>query len=228
MLNAVLSWFWAQDWWIELPVVAAALFAGYMLLAAIGRAILMIVDQLMRWAIQFIHWFSSLLSSGIIAGLRAIGWGVMFVLQLLFRPFLWAYWEIKALISGLLGDLQARLDEQKDLRRLWEEEYRDQYRTFKEFKTAFNSDQGPGPKERQEPHFGGPEFEKPRDPPDPLIEACRLFGLPENGNFTQQDLKAKYRQFIHAAHPDRGGSEYLAGQINDARKLIEKKRGWVT
>lgn len=70
----------------------------------------------------------------------------------------------------------------------------------------------------------------PPPPPDPqraaFIAACRVFGLPENGEFTLNDLKTRYRILISKAHPDRAGHNGAATSINVARDLIKQRKGW--
>jgi DnaJ family protein C protein 19 len=64
-----------------------------------------------------------------------------------------------------------------------------------------------------------------QDPPNPtsndkmdLSQALRIFGfdkVPDKETITQ-----RHRELIHKNHPDRGGSDYIAAQINEARDVL--------
>jgi hypothetical protein len=51
-------------------------------------------------------------------------------------------------------------------------------------------------------------------------EALRILDLPEAA--TAEEVNARYRNLIKAVHPDRGGSAYLAAQLNNARDALLK------
>ena len=44
--------------------------------------------------------------------------------------------------------------------------------------------------------------------------------------FSRDDLDARFRRVMPGVHPDKGGSEYLARLVNEARSLILKHKGW--
>ncbi|CAD6585594.1 MAG: mitochondrial import inner membrane translocase subunit TIM14 [Tremellales sp. Tagirdzhanova-0007] len=50
-------------------------------------------------------------------------------------------------------------------------------------------------------------------------EALQVLGLREP--LTSVRLKDAHRKLMLANHPDRGGSPYLAGKVNEARVLLE-------
>ena len=56
--------------------------------------------------------------------------------------------------------------------------------------------------------------------PDP----AHILGL--NGEFTRSEMEEKHRALITNVHPDRGGSDWLAQQVNNARDSIKRVRGW--
>lgn len=59
-----------------------------------------------------------------------------------------------------------------------------------------------------------------------FIEAARLFGLPEDGGFTQRELDRAYRSYMSKHHPDRGGTNADAIRGNEARATIKREKGW--
>ena len=51
-------------------------------------------------------------------------------------------------------------------------------------------------------------------------------GLPTVAAFTQGQLNTRYRILMAKAHPDAGGSNSGASELNRARNVIRKRRGW--
>jgi hypothetical protein len=49
-------------------------------------------------------------------------------------------------------------------------------------------------------------------------QALEILGLQESA--TSDEITARYRSLIRAVHPDRGGSGYLAAQLNAARATL--------
>ncbi|KAL1405444.1 mitochondrial import inner membrane translocase subunit TIM14 [Vanrija albida] len=52
-------------------------------------------------------------------------------------------------------------------------------------------------------------------------EAIAVLGLKEP--LTSNKLKEHHRRLMLANHPDRGGSPYLAGKVNEAKALLDKQ-----
>ncbi|KAK1924149.1 hypothetical protein DB88DRAFT_489238 [Papiliotrema laurentii] len=52
-------------------------------------------------------------------------------------------------------------------------------------------------------------------------EAISILGLREP--ITANRLKDAHRMLMLANHPDRGGSPYLAGKVNEAKVILEKE-----
>lgn len=51
-------------------------------------------------------------------------------------------------------------------------------------------------------------------------EALRILGLQEGAG--PDDIKAAYRRLMSQLHPDRGGSDYLAAKVNQAKDFLVK------
>lgn len=49
-------------------------------------------------------------------------------------------------------------------------------------------------------------------------EAMEVLGL--KAGYTQEDVKQAHRRMMQKVHPDRGGSDYLAAQINQAKDIL--------
>lgn len=53
-------------------------------------------------------------------------------------------------------------------------------------------------------------------------EAAAILGVALDAS--DDDIKAAHRKLIGQLHPDKGGSDYLAAKINDAREVMLEKR----
>ena len=51
-----------------------------------------------------------------------------------------------------------------------------------------------------------------------VTEAAKILGVAPNAS--EEEVVAAHRRLIRNVHPDRGGSDYLARQINDARDVL--------
>lgn len=66
---------------------------------------------------------------------------------------------------------------------------------------------------------------KPR-PPEPMVssrqQALDILGLEDP--CSEEDILAAHKRLIQKLHPDRGGNDFLAAQINAARDYLMKQR----
>lgn len=213
----------ALPWWIALPVLVGVVVAAWILLVSLGNALLIVAEaarQQMRVLIGVltVMFADAILGAGRIAGKLTFGL-VLAALSPLER--LW-----RRTGGPVLDEIDARIEghgEERELRRLWHEEFRDEYPSFDAFLAAFHG--GTAPSDDSSSAWDEPETAPPR-PPDPFAEACALFGLSPDGGFTEGELTARYRRLMQKAHPEHGGSHESAAQLNTARDFIKRRRGW--
>lgn len=66
---------------------------------------------------------------------------------------------------------------------------------------------------------------EPKDRSSPAMtpgEAALILGIGEQA--TENEIRSAYRRLMQKNHPDQGGSDYLAAQINQARDVLLGKR----
>ena len=56
-----------------------------------------------------------------------------------------------------------------------------------------------------------------------LEEAAAILGVPADAS--ADDVRAAHKKLIGQLHPDKGGTDYLAAKINDARRLMLERLG---
>ncbi len=81
------------------------------------------------------------------------------------------------------------------------------WRRWQQGGTGFGAGPGPGPTPPPRPRQG-----MSRE------EAHQILGVAAGA--TEEDIRAAHRRLMRAAHPDSGGSDWLASRINQARDVL--------
>ena len=55
-----------------------------------------------------------------------------------------------------------------------------------------------------------------------VLQACDI--LEVSSNATAQEIKAAHHRLMQKIHPDQGGSDYLAAQVNQAKEVLTRHR----
>src|SRR4051794_40443010 len=105
------------------------------------------------------------------------------------------------------------VSERRELRRLYREEYIQDFRTYRDFARFW-----------RELPYHGPKGDSGQQQADPLDQAFRLMGLASD--CTREAEKRRFRELIAPVHPDKVGPNGLATQLIDAHKLICSRKGW--
>ncbi len=208
-LARLLDWMTAQEGLFCLALWLAYGLIGFCILLAVaaavggaGLALLWGLRKIKAWVLRTS-----------VALARLLGLAMLWLAQILGE---WL-WDVFA--TQLIRFAQWRY-EQRELRRLYHEEYAadfPSYRAFLRFYRAIENAEDPNA-QRGGRHHGG------QAAPDPVEAAICLLGLPEN--FTGDDLKRRFRTLIKGVHPDLVGPNALATQLNDAYTLIKERKGW--
>lgn len=229
-LDQAIAWARLQSNWVFVPLAAlyfgasfflvvavlAAIYAiGYLIVKGICAAFFWINYKVQEWTAGLVRLFIGLIKLLI----WLVSWPVRKVFELVFDA-----------IKALGEKLDARLAEARELRRIYREEYRGDYRSYRAFKAAYDAANGKG-RTRRKPQGqkrqtkgNGGRNDPPRRDPDPWTLALKVFGL--GANFTQAELVKRYRELMRRAHPDAGGSTEQASAINTAYSVIKKRKGW--
>jgi hypothetical protein len=110
--------------------------------------------------------------------------------------------------------LRAAITKEQKLRRAYRSEFSEQFSSYREFRAHFDA-MGRAEQER-----------KARLAADPFRAACRVLGLPEDGNFSEAAFKARYRDLMKSVHPDVAGPNDRAASVNAASTAIRERKGW--
>jgi hypothetical protein len=136
-------------------------------------------------------------------------------------PFKLMRMAVSSAYAFTLAPIVERKRQRDELRKLYEK-VKAEYASYEEFVEDFKSGfQNSGKRKADEQHRAKQDHHR-----DPFKEACAVFGLSPDGMFTERDLKERYGAMIRAVHPDIVGPNALAAQVNQARDLIRKRKGW--
>jgi len=226
--------------WISVPLLLGACVLALIVALAAFEALKVVAEMALNGALHLTNVLAAVFVTAIVAAFAGCVALLKMLVSLAWWPLsiLWENTAARALDALALKTEALR--QRQQLWHYWRREFRDQFPTFREFMEAFEG----GGQRREEPQFQDePRTDEreqarreqdqrppPPPPPDPqraaFIAACRLFGLPETGNFTLNDLTTRYRVLISKAHPDRPGHSGAATAINVARELIKQRKGW--
>lgn len=219
--DSVMTWLSNVPWWLTLPILAGASVLATILAVSFCRALAIV--GVAAWSRSLV--LVAQLTEAIARGLFAAGDGLAALLRACLYLLTWplaALWErtVEPAWQALAVKVE-QLRQQQELKAHWRAEFRDQFATFREFLDAFEN----GGKAR------GDERQREQPKVDPsqqaFAAACRILGLPTNGEFTLQQLNARYRALMQKAHPDSGGTHEHAARLNAARGLIKTRKGWL-
>ena len=241
-------------WWVSLPLLAGGCVLTLIVGFAAFNALTIVAQRAWDGSWHLVNSMTGLFVNMTMAAFAGSVALMRTLMGLLLWPLtmLWEHTAVRA--HDALALKTEALRQRRELWHHWRREFRDQFSTFAEFMEAFEGGgqrrEEPQFEEEQRPDRRGQDERKPDKPPRPsppsppprprppppppppdpqraaFIAACRVFGLPESGEFTVNDLKTRYRILISKAHPDRAGHNGAATSINVARDLIKQRKGW--
>lgn len=110
----------------------------------------------------------------------------------------------------------SRLREERDLWQRYRDEFYQAYGSYAEFKRAFYAD--------DDHHDDRQQHQREERHGISLDDAFALLGL--SATCGREEFEARYRDLMKQVHPDRAGPNGMATQLNEARALIRKQKGW--
>ena len=194
----LVSWILAQPVALLLALGALYLAAGCTLMIGVIFAVGAAVVFTMRALFRLIFWVART-SLGLAAALGAL---LAWPLRLL-GEFVWDACAQRVVSMNVF------FEEQRELRRVYREEYAGDFPSYRAFLRDFRARQ---------------KDTAQREEVDALTQAIRLLGLPES--FTKADLTKRFRLLIALNHPDKVGPNGLAPQLIAANALINQRKGW--
>lgn len=159
--------------------------------------------------------------AGVVASLAIFGLALA-VPAALARPILGPAFELYRLrwqkfwqpVSGRVENVWAARARERKLRHAYRTEFKGQFPSYRAFRAHFDA-------------VGGEEEKRSAaQAADPFRAACRVLGLPEDGNFSEAAFKARYRDLMKSVHPDVAGPNDRAASVNAASRAIRERKGW--
>lgn len=113
-----------------------------------------------------------------------------------------------------IAQIRAAMGRERKLRRAYRTEFQSQFESYRAFRAHFDA-------------LGcAEEARKAKEAAEPFRVACRLLGLSEDGKFSEQEFKARYRTLMKSLHPDVAGPNARAADVNAASVKIKERKGW--
>lgn len=228
------NWFLAQAWPVRCLIFAPLWALSYVAVEGILRDLAIFAERLLQSAVNAADAIASAVAN--LLTLAVYGSG-----RLAAGAIGLALYPLRLLCEFVWDQAQARTNlwlqgwrEAREKRRLYREEFRADFKTFRDFERYFDDPDSYGADddgfetetEAEAEAESGRDYEPEPANPDAFTAACRLLGLPEDGSFTQEELKKQYRAAVFRTHPDRGGSNELVMDVNGANATIRMRKGW--
>jgi hypothetical protein len=187
-------------------ILALLYGTSFLIIASAGRAVLLLSGRTARTGSWLLDKIASALAGAVrwMTGRVALAGQIIWLgLRALTRPAeVWLYARF------------ARLREEHALWQRYRSEFYQAYTSFAEFRRAY---------------YGEDDDARAQDTPEPantLEQAFALFGLAADCG--REEFERRYRELIKQVHPDRAGPNAMATQLNEARTLIRKQKGWTS
>lgn len=222
-LDGVLQWLGSRSTAVQWGVLLPAWGISFVILLGIARGTMRFIGVLIPALFGIAERIGEATANALTAAAFGSGRLATEFLMLALLPLRCVWESARDSVTTRLGLYLQDWREEQELRRLYREEFRSEFSSFREFRQHFNNGGGA----QADPNAGAKEQARDETPKaDPFASACRLLGLPENGAFTAADLKKRFLALIKGVHPDVAGPNELAAQINAANSLIRKRKGW--
>lgn len=224
VMNTI-TYFRIDDWvphgfmWVEDIAILIVCVVVYGLLQGFVTALLYLLSLILEF-VQYLAGTAERATERLLTAL--IESGAQIAMMLMRLPALVFIYSGRWIYNKAIAPVVERRRQRAELRKLYEQ-VKGSYKSFEDFLRDFER----GADDDSADEESEPQPEQPRQPPpDPFIEACKLLGLPTDGTFSEAELKQRYSAMMKAVHPDVFGPNTIASQVNQARDIIRKRKGW--